>query len=85
MTQTRGEYIIGTDFNPSNNGAVDQVKQKAAEFYNLIDELTPMTSVSTTAGSAQQAEVYRLKREALWKLEQAAMLAVKAITKPEWK
>jgi hypothetical protein len=33
-----GERLVGVEFNPSKNGAVDQIKQKMAEVANLMQE-----------------------------------------------
>lgn len=61
-----GERIVRTEFNPSNNGAVDQIKQKTAELINLCDELKEKDG--------------RLASIAITTYEQAAMWAVKAAT-----
>lgn len=63
---TLGELRVRTSFNPSNNGAVDIIKQKAAELINLIDGLP-------TADR-------RLVALACTDVESAAMWAVKAAT-----
>lgn len=61
-----GERIVRTDFNPANNGVVDQIKQKTAELINLCDELKEQDG--------------RLASIAITTYEQAAMWAVKAAT-----
>lgn len=72
MTQTLGEYRVGTTFNPSASTAVDQIKKLAADFINLVDALP-----------ADNPEVIRLKSLAMTHAEDAAMWAVKAATKPQ--
>lgn len=61
-----GERIVRTEFNPANNGTVDQIKQKTAELINLCDELKEKDG--------------RLASIAITTYEQAAMWAVKAAT-----
>lgn len=39
MSKTIGEQRVRTDFNPSADSAVDQIKQKTAELINLCEEL----------------------------------------------
>ncbi len=70
MAKTIGETRIRTEFNASQNGLVDQIKQKAAELINLIDG-------SITAGSP---DVVRWKSIAMTEIETAALYAVKAAT-----
>lgn len=36
MSKTYGEAVVRTEFNPSANSTVDQIKQKSAELINLI-------------------------------------------------
>ena len=38
-TKTIGEQRVRTEFNPSNEGIVDQIKQKSAELINMCEEL----------------------------------------------
>lgn len=63
MTQTRGEYRVGIDFNPSADDMMGRFKCAAADLIDLIDEL-------------------RCKALAQTHIEDAAMGAVKAATKP---
>jgi hypothetical protein len=63
---TEGEYRVGVSFNPSNNPKVDYVKLQAA---NLIDFVLKEGADPRTASLAATA------------LEDAAMWAVKSITK----
>lgn len=66
MEKTLGELRVRVDFNPDNNGNVDQIKQKTAELINLVEELP-------TADR-------RLVAIAQTTYEEAAMWAVKAAT-----
>lgn len=61
-----GEIRVRTQFNPSENSIVDQIKQKTAELINLCDEL--------------KAKDIRLASLAQTDYENAAMWAVKAAT-----
>ena len=87
---TKGEYRVGINFNPDNNDLVWQIKNKAAELIDLIDSIEPK---SKTLGGTQievimstyAAEIGRLKNLAMSSIEQGAMWAVKAVTKPEFK
>jgi hypothetical protein len=64
--KTLGELRVRTEFNPSNNSAVDQIKQKCAELINLVEVLP-------TADR-------RLVSIAQTTIEEASMWAVKAAT-----
>jgi len=66
MTKSIGELRVRTEFNPSNEGMVDQIKQKTAELINLCEEL--------------KAKDARLAATAQTAYEDAAMWAVKAAT-----
>jgi hypothetical protein len=68
---TKGEYRIGVNFNPGGHEQVDGVKQITA---GLIDEMAPIVDLGGEAG--------RCAALAQTKFEEAAMWAVKAITKP---
>ena len=70
---TLGEYRVGVTFNPSGNEMVDQIKSRAAA---LIDLIVTINSPEDTF------EVTRLKELAVTHIEDAAMWAVKAATKP---
>lgn len=39
MEKSIGESRVRTEFNPSQNDVVSQIKQKAAELINLIEEV----------------------------------------------
>ncbi len=75
-SQTVGEYRVGVDFNPSGSGFVQHTKSAAADLIDLIDRIPCPTPVSTN-------EISRLKALAMTAIEQGAMWAVKAATKPE--
>ena len=79
---TKGEYRVGIAFNPSNDDMVGQIKRKAADLIDLIDTipLPPAESLDS-----HYSEVRRLRALAQTEIESAAMWAVKAATKPEWK
>lgn len=63
---TIGEQRVRTQFNPSQDSVVDQIKQKTAELINLCEEL--------------KAKDPRLASLAQTEYELAAMWAVKAAT-----
>lgn len=64
--QTVGEQRVRTTFNPSQDGVVDQIKQKTAELINLCETLKQRDG--------------RLTALAQTSYEEAAMWAVKAAT-----
>ena len=64
--KTIGEQRVRTEFNPSADSIVDQIKQKTAELINLCDSL--------------KSKDGRLAAEAMTCYETAAMYAVKAAT-----
>ena len=46
MAKTRGQYLVGTSFNPSKDSMVDKIKAKAADLIDTInsipvDDMTP--------------------------------------------
>lgn len=61
-----GEQRVRTEFNPSNDGIIDQIKQKTAELINLCETLKEKDG--------------RLASLAQTEYETAAMWAVKAAT-----
>ena len=69
---TTGEYRVGISFNPGGNKMVDQIKRAAADMIDLVEGI-----------KSNNPEVARLKALAMTHLEDAAMWAVKAATKPE--
>ena len=68
---TRGENIIRTDFNPSADSTVDELKQGFARLFNEVDGLRD---------PGERSERSRCVAIALTHLETAAMYAVKAAT-----
>jgi hypothetical protein len=69
---TLGEYRVGINFNPGGNELVNKIKRAAAELIDLIDRVD----------CATESEIIRLKYLAMTHIEDGAMWAVKAITKP---
>lgn len=69
---TKGEYRVGINFNPSADDTVGRIKSMAAQMIDFIDGI-PVEDV---------AERARLKALAQTAIEEAAMWAVKAATKP---
>ena len=63
---TEGEYRVGVSFNPSNNPTVDEIKASAAKLIDL------------TAEHGKDDRCIALAQTAF---EEAAMWAVKAVTK----
>ena len=74
---TKGEYRVGINFNPSNDDMVGNIKRAAADLIDLIDGIK-----ASTDGHDTVVEVLRLKSLAQTHVEDAAMWAVKAATKP---
>lgn len=74
---TKGEYRVGTAFNPSKDSLVDRLKRAAADLVDMIEEI-PGGEFRDTRSN----EVNRLKALAQTNVEEAAMWAVKAATKP---
>ena len=77
MTETKelsfGERVVRTEFNPSKNDEVSQLKQRSAELINLIEDMiqkkeNPNSEWTSLALRAQQ------------EIEVGCMLAVKAAT-----
>jgi hypothetical protein len=79
--QTKGEYRVGINFNPSNDDMVGQIKRKAADLIDLIETIPSNLGTTTEPARIQQNEVGRLKALAQTEIESAAMWAVKAATK----
>ena len=73
---TKGEYRVGINFNPSDDDTVGKIKRQAADLIDLIELIT------ASDGGEQYNEVTRLKALAQTHIEDAAMWAVKAVTKP---
>ena len=79
--QTKGEYRVGINLNPSGDDLVGQIKRKAADLIDLIEAIDCTPQSSDNLG-AHAGEVYRLKVLAQCEIESAAMWAIKAATKP---
>lgn len=70
---TKGEYRVGISFNPSADSTVDQIKRAAADLIDLIEGID----------ATDHGEKARLKATAQTAIEDGAMWAVKAATKPD--
>jgi len=79
MKMTKGEYRVGINFNPSADDTVGKIKRAAADLIDLIEKIT------TDGEGEQYIEVLRLKALAQTAIEDGAMWAVKATTKPALK
>lgn len=77
---TKGEYRVGINFNPSADDHVGQIKRMAADLIDLIETIR-----ASGDGHDQVTEVIRLRALAQTAIEDGAMWAVKAATKPEFK
>lgn len=76
MSQTLGQKRVKADFNPAKNDLVDQIKNKAAE---LIDLLEQMRGEKTETHQYKvSGEKLRLISLAQTEFENGAMWAVKA-------
>lgn len=80
-----GESRVRTEFNPSQDGLVDQLKQKTAELINLVghaeyDKTTQIEGCPAPAKPDFEGERKRLISLARTSYEEAAMWAVKAAT-----
>lgn len=73
---TLGEYRVGITFNPGGNPAVDDVKRRAADLIDWCES-------ARANGCAGNPEAQRLLSLAQTHIEDAAMWAVKAVTKPK--
>ena len=67
---TKGEFRVGINFNPSGEDLVGRIKRAAADLIDLIDTIPEPIP-----------EVGRLRAIAQTQVEDAAMWAVKAVTK----
>lgn len=71
MANGKGAYRVGVDFNPSGNDKVTQIKQATAELIDMCNDIF----------DDGDPEIARLKAHAQTQYEDAAMWAVKAVTK----
>jgi hypothetical protein len=74
---TKGEYRVGINFNPSADDTVGKIKRMAADLIDLIETIR-----ASGDGHDQVTEVIRLRALAQTAIEDGAMWAVKAATKP---
>lgn len=74
---TLGEYRVGIDFNPSGDPHVTKLKQLAADFIDACERAID----AVPASKAVDGEFKRLMALAMTHAEDAAMWAVKAVTK----
>lgn len=70
---TLGEYRVGISFNPGGNVTVDTIKRVAAGLIDIIADIVE---------DVDNPEIGRLKALAMTHIEDGAMWAVKAATKP---
>lgn len=81
---TKGEYRVGITFNPSNDDLVAKIKRAAADLIDLVDSINTHTPNNDDDNAwSRTHEIARLKAVAQTHIEDAAMWAVKAATKPE--
>lgn len=76
---TEGEYRVGIHFNPSADDRVGRIKRMAADLIDFVEEID-----GREAGE-HAMEVRRLKSLAQTAIEEDAMWAVKAASKPPMK
>ena len=87
--KTLGEFRVGTNFNPSKENIVDEIKAAAADFIDLIDRIPDYPDKDYSDGERGNghlrtkacSERRELKQFAQRTVEGAAMWAVKAATK----
>lgn len=83
MTETNktlGEQRVRTEFNPSQVGLVDQIKQTTAGLINLVNSITLDEDRFKENKNGIIGESIRLKALSMTAYEEAAMWAVKAAT-----
>jgi hypothetical protein len=73
--ESKGQFRVGINFNPSGDDTVAQIKAQAAALIDLIEQI-PSDNASLVGN-----ERNRLKALAQTEIESAAMWAVKAATK----
>lgn len=79
---TKGEYRVGITFNPAGADTVNKIKRAAADLIDLIDSIQ-VPDARDNNSAFHSGEVARLKALAQDRVEDAAMWAVKAATKPK--
>jgi hypothetical protein len=72
MSKTLGQKRIG-DFNPSGEGVIDGIKQRAIELFDYIND-----NVTADLNPDEASEILSLKTLALRLVEDAAMKGVKS-------
>lgn len=72
MSKTLGQDRIG-DFNPSGEGVIDGIKQRAADLIDYID-----ANVTGELNPEKVSDIMRLKAIAVTSIEKASMDGVKA-------
>lgn len=77
---TLGTRIVRADFNPSKRSAVDMLKREFATMIDNVNAITPSMPEGGSLTTEGEAELARLKNEAIKHLEVAAMYTVKAQT-----
>lgn len=78
---TKGEYRVGITFNPSADDTVGRIKSMASALIDFIDGIR-VPAVNDELSAMHSNEVARLKALAQTHVEEGAMWAVKAATKP---
>ena len=71
---TEGAYRVGIDFNPGKNPIVAELKRQSASLIDLI--------LAIPQANGREDEITRLQNIAAQAIEDGAMWAVKAATKP---
>jgi len=71
---TEGAYRVGIDFNPGKNPIVAELKRQSASLIDLI--------LAIPQANGREDEITRLQNIAVQAIEDGAMWAVKAATKP---
>ena len=71
---TEGTYRVGIDFNPGKNPIVAELKRQSASLIDLI--------LAIPQANGREDEITRLQNIAVQAIEDGAMWAVKAATKP---
>lgn len=81
---TKGEYRVGTTFNPSSDDTVAIIKSMAAALIDEIDTIPERVAGlhGEETDDARANERARLKALAQTAIEEGAMWAVKAAMKP---
>ena len=75
-----GEKRVRTEFNPSKEGIIDQIKQKSAHLIDICEEIRIMLKPNGVDFYTNDKEAQRCLSLAQTAYEEAAMWAVKAAT-----